>query len=188
MKTRAILALLWVIRRFGFDLQCVGGHLIYEWIRTPDEGFEHWFASPRVQHNVADVLSTLGFCELAWQILTRSELLIGRQRSGYYDAIELKSVMFACHGRLDLLIDNVDQFRRLDFLEVCQWLTKSIGLFDLADRSCSNQTLRVAAENLRAAAIELVISLGRRDSRIAELLEKEFRSTLSVPNSERVRK
>ena len=107
---------------------------------------------------------------------------------GLYDVIERKSVMFTCHGRLDLLIDNADQFRKMDFLELCQWFTKSIRLFDLADRSCSNQTLRVAAGNLRAAAIELVVSLGRRDARIAELLEKEFRSTLSVANSARVRK
>jgi hypothetical protein len=178
VKTRAILALLWMIRRFGFDFQSEGGHLIYEWIRTPNEEVEHWFASPGVQHNVADVLSTLGFRELAWQILTRSELLVGRQRSRHNDVIELKSVMFACHGRLDLLIDNADLFRKLDFLELCQWLTKSIGLFDLADRSCSTHALRVAAENLRAAAIGLVVSLSRQDARIAELLEKEFRSSL----------
>jgi hypothetical protein len=178
MKTRAISALLWMIRRFGFDLQCEGGYLIYGWIRTPNEGVEHWFASPGVQHNVADVLSTLGFRQLAWQILTESELLVGGERSRYNDVIELKSMMFARHGRLDLLIDNADQVCNLDFLELCHWLTKSIGLFDLADRSRSNRSLRVAAENLRAAAIELVVSLGRRDARIAELLEKEFRSTL----------
>ena len=102
--------------------------------------------------------------------------------------IEWRVTNTAKDKRRGQVIPYADQFRKMDFLELCQWFTKSIRLFDLADRSCSNQTLRVAAENLRAAAIEFVVSLARRDARIAELLEKEFRSTLSVANSARVRK
>jgi hypothetical protein len=179
MKTRLILALLWMVRMFGFDLQFHGGHLMYEWVRTPNGGVEHWFESPGVQHSIADVLSLLGFRQMARRILTNSELLLGRQRTRYRDVIELKSQMFACHGRRDLLIEDGRNTCTLNLVDACRWLIKSIQFFDLMDRTCGNRLLLLAGEGLRTSAIELVRTLATDDARITELVREELSPSVS---------
>jgi hypothetical protein len=174
MKTRLILALLWMIRRLRFDLQFPDSHLRYHWIRTPSGGVEHWFESSGVQHSIADVLNMLGFGLMAWQLLADTELLLGRQRSSYNDVIELKSQMFACHGRRDLLIEDGSKIRTPSLVDACRWLIRSMQFYDRMDRARGNRLLLLAGEVLRISAFKVVQSLAADDARITELVREEL--------------
>jgi hypothetical protein len=83
-------------------------------------------------------------------------------------------LMYSCHGDRELIADRRDRASKMTPLQACQWLIASIKTFDGAARRGSNRAIRVAGENVRAAAIELMLSLRSQNAGVSALLNKEF--------------
>jgi hypothetical protein len=80
-------AMLCAIRRFGFHLALNGSHMIYEWVSGRDGSFDHWFHSAEGNYAIWTAKWQLGFWRLLWQILTQSQLLIGKRRRSHNQMI-----------------------------------------------------------------------------------------------------
>jgi hypothetical protein len=95
-RLQAIGILLWMIRRFGFVLECDHGRTVYEWVSAVDGGFDHWFVIGGELHAVATTCRRLGFWHVVWCILNESELVIGRERQCHFEAVLGRSETYYC--------------------------------------------------------------------------------------------
>jgi hypothetical protein len=96
LESGILRALLWTIRRFGFRLVLDGNHMIYEWVSGLDGSFDHWFHSPERDWAIWSAKRHLGFRQFLWQILTKSQLLIGQRRRYQNEAILGRSELYYC--------------------------------------------------------------------------------------------
>ena len=178
IQLRVLRAFLWIIRIAGFDLPLNDGQWLYEWVQTPDGRFDHWIASPDEQFNLSDILQQIGFARFLFQILTASVLIVRmRQRRRHKESCRLVGTMYACHGKRELLPDKPGTS---DFtvLNACKWIVRSIEVLDQLPDQLGKSRDRVAAWNLREAALALLKLLASQDQKIAALLETAFPPTL----------
>jgi hypothetical protein len=96
LESTMLRALLWAIRRIGFRLVLDGNHMIYEWVSGFDGSFDHWFHSPERDYAIWSAKRQLGFWRLLWQILTKSQLVIGQRRRSHNQTIFARSEKYYC--------------------------------------------------------------------------------------------
>jgi hypothetical protein len=181
MKLRIIRALLWIVRALGCDL-VVDGRLIYQWVQTPDGRFDHWIASPTRQYEISETLEACGFKKFAWDILVNTGIILGSSRRIYNNVQSTLGIMYACHGKRELLSDGTFRSVSAGSVASCEWVLKSIRLFDQADVLCKNREMTATCVNLRVASLHLVARLSQTDLRLAQLLHEYFPAASPTQN------